>query len=580
MLKKSALIAFLSMLLTACGGGGGSGGSPVVSAPPPPVATAPRDVSKLTTNQTFEVRSATETARYDLDTGQTLLSESKDGGIVINYNAGSDSYTVTASDGRTASFAPANEVGMDDQRDRIFRTSSGSTSNYLTLAYAGYGSNLVTKSVALGFWQSNVVTGNIQDTNFDIFVYGFPASDAAIPVSGSADFKTDVFGFSSQVGLEPVSFRGSGTTVFDFLRGTFAMETTVDEYYLATGAQRFGALYLRAAGDLSSSANAFDGTFIYDGSLNTIFGSLSGAFYGQTASEAGGIFSGDDGEGNSVVGGFTALRSGEATRNLSLYDLKYDQTFYTGTTTFVRRDYKDGSDGFVSGQESSNGQLHYRAADKSFQVAGYTAQYGGFAAAEIVSDAGAEFEVYRKTLDNREIQLSLYQPANGGEIELTYSGFGIYSNVYEDAAQTNVEEMWLIYGQDTPDGVLGGRTGSATYNGIARGTAGSSDGKRELSVTGTSQFLIDFATQGYSGWLRLAGRDKADGTQVDFGQIDLEPGTGIARNAFTTNLNSDGSFVGSIQSRFYGPTGQELASVFRVLLDGYGIAGASVAKAD
>ena len=538
---------------------------------PPPV------VSNLTSDQSFDVESASQTARYDLGTDTTQASQSAASRIQIDYSAADGSYTITIPGLRSTVFTPSDEINAADPTRREFKTNNGNESEALTLAYSNFGSNLETDSVALGFWQRTNVNGSLQDSEYDVFVYGFPTSASNVPTTGSADFRTDVFGFSSQVGSEPLSFQGTGNTVFDFARGTFSMDTNISESFLFTGAGRFGALYLRASGNIASAANGFSGTFAFDGSGNTVFGDLYGAFFGEDGSEAGGTFSGDDGAGNSVVGGFTALSQGPSASNLSVYNLTADELFYTGQANYEQRRYKDGSLGFVSARVGSNGQVSYDATDQSYRVAGFVEAEGRFRPSDIVSAAGSEFDVYRINAGAEDIELAIYQPADGGEIELTYSGFGVYRRTFEDANQFNFRQDWFLYGLDTPEGVLAGRTGTGTYNGVVRGVAGSRDGKRELGVTGSSQFLIDFATSGYAGWLRLLGTDKADGSQVDFGEFTLAEGTYGTRNAFQTALRQNGGDVGEIQLRFFGPTGEELAGVFGIGLNDYGIVGGTAA---
>lgn len=559
--------------LSACGGGGDT--APPASLPPPPPAPPPV-VSDLQQDRSFNVSSGNQVAKYDLGSGETLASRSASSGVRIDYEASADRYTLTSDSGRSATFTPADAIPTDDPDLLRFQ----SADDFLTLAYSGFGSALETQSVALGFWQSNRADKNIQDTEFDVFVYGFPSAAPAVPTTGSADFRTDVFGFSSQVGFEPVSFQGTGITTFDFARGTFEMDTNISENFLVSGDGRFGALYFRASGVLSSNANAFNGSFIYDGSNSPVSGELDGSFYGQNAQEAGGIFAGDDGAGNSVVGGFTAAFANQTRQNLSVYDLRFDEYFYTGVSEFQRRQNKNGSPGSSGGRVSSNGQVNYNASDDSYRYAGYNALESLFSPSDIISPAQSEFEVYRINAGAEDIELAIYQPANGGQVALTYSGFGVYRRTYEDDFRINTRQDWFMYGLDTLEGVLNARTGTGTYNGVARGVAGSKDGMRQLDVVGTSQFVIDFASQGYSGWLRLQGNDVANGSTVDFGQFDLMPGNGYSRNAFTTGLQQAGRSVGDVQLRFYGPTGEELAGVFGINTDEFGIAGATAAQRD
>ncbi len=578
-----ASAAAMSLGLAACGSGGDS--APVVSVPSPPPAPTPTPtptptpvISDLKEDQSFDVVTGNQVAQFDLKSGNTLASRSTTSGVQIAYDASADRYTLTSDDGRTASFSPADSIATDDPDLVRFQTKSGSNSDFLTLAYSGYGSALKTDSVALGFWQSNRSSSGLQDTDFDVFVYGFPSATSAIPTTGSADFRTDVFGFSSQVGSEPVSFQGTGVTTFDFARSTFEMDTNLSETFLVSGGGRFGALYLRASGRISSMSNAFDGTFRYEGSNNPVSGLLSGSFYGRNAQEAGGTFSGDDGAGNSVVGGFTALSNGQSHQNLSIYNLRTDELFYTARAGFERRQNKDGSPGFSLGRISGNGQVIYTESEKSYRVSGFVDSEGLFKPSDIVSPAQSQFTVYRINAGTEDIELALYQPANGGQVALTYSGFGVYRRTFENSTLINVKHDWFQYGLDTLEGVLNARTGTGTYNGVVRGTAGSNGGLRQLDVTGTSQFVIDFASQGYTGLLRLQGRDTASSSNIDFGQFDLTPGNGLYRNAFATALQQGGNDVGEIQLRFYGPTGEELAGVFGITTDDFAIAGATAAQ--
>lgn len=567
-----------SFALAGCGSGGDT--PPLVSAPPPPVPTPtpPPVVSDLQTSRSFNVPAGSQDVRFDLSTSATLASQSSGGRVQIAYDAASKNYTLTSPNGRQAVFGAGDEIDPGDPTERRFAVRGTDKSDFLTLAYTGYGSSLETKSVALGFWQTNTSDGTTQNTDFDVFVYGFPSAASVIPATGSAEFQTDVFGLSTQVGSEGMAFQGTGLTVFDFARATFEMRTNISEYFLVTNDGRFGALDLTASGNIASGANSFNGTFNYRGSGKPVSGLLSGTFFGPDAKEAGGTFAGDDGLGNSVVGAFTAASRGPVQQNLSLDSLRSDQLFYVPVSQLEQRRYKDGSKGFTSASMGSNGQVTFRASDQSYRYAGYVEDESLFRPSNIVSPAQSEYTEYRIKYGAEDIELALYQPAKGGEVALTYSGFGVYRRTYDDAAAATIRQDWFGYGLDTPEGVLAARTGTGTYNGLARGIAGSRDGNRQLDITGTSQFQIDFGSQAYSGWLRLAGRDTADGSQVDFGQFDLAPGTGIFRNAFTTGLLQNGDGAGELQLRFYGPTGEELAGVFNINLPDYGIAGATAAR--
>lgn len=516
-----------------------------------------------------------QTGTFDTSTGEALAAQSSASGVVIDYDASGDAYTITSNGGRSATFSASDEVAGGQPGGRLFERTDGNRTERLILAYENFGPRLETESVALGVWQSSLTSGSNQDDEFEVFVYGFPTDAAAVPVTGTAEYRTGLYGYTSQVGEQAISFEGSGNLIFDFGRGTFILDAGIKEDFRFTNDGRTGALYFRASGTLSSSLNGFTGTFLYDGSgRNTIVGLINGLFFGGDASEAGGTFAGDDGAGNSVIGGFTAEFSGDPTRNISLEDLQFDERFFLGQSRYRQQRFKDGSPGTYEAGITTNGSLRYTVTDQNFRLSGYVENEGRFGPDDIVSAQGAEFEVYERTVGPEVIQLALFQPTNASGVDLTYSSFGTYRRTYEDSVRITFTETWFHYGLPTLEGVLDGRTGTASYNGIARGIAGSSDGLRDLDVTGTSQFVINFADQGYSGWLRLSGTEDG-GSTVDFGQFDLLAGNGFSQNFVLAPLQQGGADVGRIQLRFYGPNGEELTGIFSILTSDYAIAGAT-----
>ena len=561
----------MSLLLSACGGSGGG----VESTPTPTPTPVNFDVTDLKVSQTFTVPSGKNGFALETTKGSVETTTVGKGEVAIAYNASSGTYTLTRN-GMSKAFAPSDLAGGSPPGERRFSKSDASGSDHLTLVDTSYASNLKTRSVGLGYWQSITGGGGRQNTAFDIFVYGFPTASAAVPRTGSAQYTTDVFGLTTQVGSDPLTFAGSGKTMFDFDRGKFTIDTNLEEYYFVTGAERYGALYFRASGNLTSGDGNFSGSFIYDGSLDSVAGSLNGRFYGPNAEEAGGTFNGDNGAGGTVVGAFTAGNRTAVSDNMTLSNLQRDQLFYTGQSRYFAQQFKDGSDRGYASADLQNGQLHYEAGS-GYRIAGYSAEEGKFVEANRIDTAADRFAIYRKTVDGEDIQLSLYK-TSGGALNLTYASFGEYYRVPDTSEINGIYRTFFMYGIDTPEGVLTARPGSATYSGIAYGAAGAPGGQEQLKLSGTSQFQIDFPSQGYSGWLKLQGTSDRNGSAIDFGRFDLVGGKGFPRNAFTAGLAGNPGDHGDIQLRFYGPTGEEMAGVFAIrTANGFVLGGATAA---
>src|SRR5690606_16129687 len=116
----------------------------------------------------------------------------------------------------------------------------------------------------------------------------------------------------------------------------------------------------------------------------------------------------------------------------------------------------------------------------------------------------------------------------------------------------------------------------------ALGAAATFDARRNLSVSGTSQFNIDFTNEGFGGWLQLTGLDIADGSTKNFGRFDLIPGTGFTAEQFRTAFDLGNSTLpSSISMHFFGPAAEELAGSFEINTpDGFAIVGAALSVRD
>lgn len=131
-LRRAALAAS-PLALAACGGGGGDIAS--TGTPPPPPATYTK-IADMTGNRIFQTSGITyntSTNGFTNGTNQAFGS-----GMTVAYNSATDSYTLTAPDGASQTFGPADrqvEVCLSACRQvRIgsivpWRRSSGNVTN-------------------------------------------------------------------------------------------------------------------------------------------------------------------------------------------------------------------------------------------------------------------------------------------------------------------------------------------------------------------------------------------------------------------------------------------------------------------
>lgn len=571
----------VSLALTACGGGGSGGvGSTPSPAPAPAPAPTPTntDISDLRYSETFITSGAHHDVSFDLSPGTTTSSSSAQGDPTIAYDAASGSYTVSAP-GRSVTFDRGDEYDTGFEGETLFRKTVAGGSEYLTLTNIGYGSNLETTSVGLGFWQSNTVSDDTQDTQFDVFVYGFPSPASAVPRTGSASYAVDLFGFATPQGKEPLSFSGSGTMGIDFANANFSIDAALHEFFLVSG-DLVSAPAFRAGGELSSSGE-LSGTFAYEHPGDPMSGTLNGSFFGPDAGEVGGAFSGSGLPGSSVTGAFTGREAGPAPTNMTLANLSPNTILYGSSARLHTLRFVDPAEpGQALTYPGGHSGLHYKLAEWEYLVPNSQAR---FVAGDLKSSS-TDFDVYENTTNAGDIyRLSLFRPSGNGQIELTYSTFAEFNVQFETGGTSDVaDRTFITAGLLTPRGTLDARTGTATYRGVAFGAAATLDASRSLSVSGTSQFGIDFTTEGYDGWLQLTGVDVADGSTVDFGRFDLIPGTGFDAESFSTAFNLSNPLLASgISMHFYGPTGEELAGTFEINTpDGYAIAGATLSIRD
>jgi hypothetical protein len=584
---KPSLVAAGCAMLAACGGGSGGG----VNSAPMPIATAPAPNSALAdlhSNQSFDTNSASATATFDLAADQVTSGTSAPSSIQVNYDAAAKSYTV-ATTGRSETFTPGEiQAGTLPGETRYL-----AGQDLLTLVTTPYSGTIPNQYVGMGYWQRNALSGTTQNTTFDSFVYGFATPAGAVPRTGSAGYITDVFGLYTVPGKEPKAISGAGTFQVDLLQGIFQTKAFVNEFALTSDTfGSGGTIVFQGAGHLTSG-NGFSGNVSYSGFNGTVAGTMSGRFYGPNAEELGASFSADNAAGAALTGSMTGRRNGQAPVSLSLTDIVADTPlnerfaeFSTGTDTSLTPAFR----GSIGNVEAEPGKVTLRQ-DGSKSV---LLSNSAIAGAELNDAARSatqrpDFDSYDTVVNGKAIHVDLYKPgAANAELALTYAGFGIWTEPFQNGTFSQIRKDFFVYGFETPQSLLSRRTGSGAYDGIVYGATTTSDGILE-DVGGTSHFDVDFGAQSYGGSLNLTARPASGGASSMLGTWTFSDKLVLGQMTQTRLLQNGIPLVGnleinSIDPRFYGPDGEEIAATFAIqqgqsgTLGSRSITGVTVAK--
>lgn len=571
---SSAMMAAMCTLVAGCGGGGGSSGG-VGSTPTPPIAPTNTSLTNLVASESFANDAASTTVAWDLVTKTGISGTAKRADTTIRYDHAAKTYTVSY-DGRSQTFGQG-DIQQNTPGDTIYKKTDAPTSDYLTLVKIPYSDSRPTQYVGLGTWQRNVISGSTQNTEYAAFTYGLPTAAGAVPRTGDAGFRVDAFGLVSAPGQEPRSFQGQGQFSVDFGAGVFSTQTYLTEYQLVSDDGTFGGgIELQATGRLASSGGGFSGTALYGGWFGNAAGSLAGRFYGPAAEELGASFHATNAAGMSVAGGFTGQRDTAITpENLTLTNLRRQQLFYT--------------------QFGYNlvGQLNWENAE-TFTFSPPTSDLNGgrFTINDKVAGGDPNFNTWRKTFGGtfggQDVTLSLYKPGSQNtELALTYASFGKWLMVPQSGPSSPFPiELYFAYGLETPARLLSGKTGTANYAGIVQGWGQvTSPSSAYYSVKGTSAFQVNFGTQSYSGTLAMNGQPSGggSGSGVDFGSFAFAGPLAAYTAGTAVPLTRGGTAVGQLETRFFGPDGEEIAGPFSLRVPaGMGantvISGVAIAK--
>ncbi|MEA1013730.1 hypothetical protein [Sphingosinicella sp. LY1275] len=567
-MRTVLLTAVGCLLLAACGGGGNRASTTPPPPPPPPPSPPPSPTNSLITDlrasQTFTGDATTTAVTISTADGVVNGTSANRAAVSIRYDAAAQSYTVETQ-GRSETFTPANMQPERFPGERAY-AKSGAISSYLTLVTTPYYAATATnRYVGMGYWQQNNVSNGIQTTQFSTFTYGLDTSAAAMPRTGSAHWKTDIFGLLTQPNVELRTIQGEGRFDVDFAGGVFSTSANVDEYDFVTGGGRVGSLRFQGAGQLTSG-NGFNGNFSYNNNLTALGGTIAGRFYGPGAEEIGAAFEAQ-GNGAVLTGAMTGQRTDKAGAPQTLLHVEQEQRLTSYAATFFTQ-AREGEAGFADVKALSGDAFVTISPQGVKQVS-----LGSFAyspsTADLVPNERANFTTYRAQLGEQPLQVDFYKVGSANtELALTYTSFAAWSTKRNDAAASgqkivNTDIRHILYGLETPRDLLAARTGTATYAGVVYGNGASLDGML-YSIGGTSRFNVDFSGGRYSGALDLTGTT-AGVSITNFGSFGFASTIGygqMLRASFDNGANADPFHV--IQPYFFGPDGQEIGATFNL----------------
>ncbi|WP_241127781.1 transferrin-binding protein-like solute binding protein [Novosphingobium terrae] len=573
---RAIVVPAASMALAACGSDGGGG---VASTTAPPAAPTNASLASLVASQSFPNDATTHSATFNLSTSQTISGSSAKSALTIQYDLASNTYTLTTQ-GRSQSFA-ATDITSNANGQAVFKKTTGSTLDYLTLQAATFGGTGGAKYVGLGFWQRNGVSGTTQNTSFDIFTYGLDTPASAVPRTGQAALATYVFGLTTTPGYEPASFSGTGRFDIDFQRGLFSTATSVTESALVTGAGATGGgVQLTGSGTLSSTDGTLSGLVNYSGLHANATGTLSGRLYGPNGQEVGASFTANGADGSAASGSLIGYAPTTALTpvNLSLVNLVTNQLYYTLADTLYAS-HGNATPAYYTSTGADHLQLTQTPDGSLLVPNNYALPSYQYTAADKISGS-ANFTTYQKTVNGQTATTEVYNSGSANtELALTYASF---AHVFDGATNSNsVQQTYEVFGLATGYDLLSARTGTAHYSGVAYGAAGNSSTGASYAVTGTSSYDVNFGSQTYTGALNLSGSGSTG--SVNYGGFNFA-GTMVRGQGVTGALNQGTIAVGTITTQFYGPTGQEIGGPFQLTMPagsanaGTSIVGASLAK--
>jgi hypothetical protein len=478
----------------------------------------------------------------------------------ISYDASSATYLVEVS-GKSHTFGDADSVSSATENERVFsRINRGRTEDLLLSTGARSGA-FTLGNVGMARFRSEEDTGSVRYSEREYFLFGYPTAPSDAPLTGSVTFLTALAGTLSWY-ARPQDFYGEGLLGVDLRHGVFWAESSLESDDTST------TYVFNATGAVSGAG--LTGKFVLgppdSSGEKPVVGDFDGSYFGADAEELGATLTGTNGLFLNFVGTMTGRETtGDPWLNFQVDNLQTDHV-YSSRATWLRAT-KNG-DGTIDGQPitwSPQEFIETLSGDLGHSGASYQAS-------DLADTSDPAFLIY--TGDYYEVQrFKLYRRgADNGEVQLTYTGFGLSSYGY----LTSTEEQAFVYGFETPNGLLVPRQGYATYNGVAYEAAVDEAASKVYDVTGTLLMNVNFDSDTLSGALGLAGALRGGAGNINFGDFTFNDSFDPQLSRFDVLLEKNGAAAGNFWAAFYGPEAEEVGGTFNIeMYQGVGSQGLS-----
>ncbi len=527
-------------------------------APPPPVNTS---LDPLTRSDAFTATAQRASAVYPGNGTSPRFASTTP--LTVRYDAATQSYTVEEG-GASATFAPADRVGVGNRLADLFQTSSGGGSDTLRLTKTGGSGAALTRYVAGGIWNRDATAGGIRSLLMRSFVFGIPTVSAEIPVGGTASFGVVLTGIQPGGDSLPPpnlsSINGSGLMKVDWS----SRQVTIDGITYVRSAFAGTAPALIAPGSFeyrgSVTPNGVTGFLTLTGGADSSSGQANGGFYGPNAGEVGLSYATTSGTPiRSGVGVITGARGTAAPAFETLTSLLSD----VGLSAFVGKVLipSSGQGAPAEGPSARNGNATLGAALDSYNFAGPVGP-GDLVAAE----SDARFTTFRVSNSLGTTTTRVYRAGTGNtELPLSYASLAVTDYIASSSGNLRTSSTYA-FGLPTLASALP-RTGTGSYRGVVYGNgyiAGTAN--EAYALRGSTNLTFDWAAATFGGGMALTAQNDRTGISETLGAISFANGTlNRATAGFASTLGGSAGVSGDFLGSFFGPIGQELGGSFRLV---------------
>jgi hypothetical protein len=534
-----------------------------------PKAGANAKLTSLTANEILAADASqmatdlTGTSGMNATTGTFSASAAASTALVVNYDAAQKSYSLMSPESsqyfgpeRPGAAPSLDRHSVSDTDSLSFPVPPTTGTDFRTVT--NYQLLLSLEYVRAGRWLF-VQRKAGPNTTYTIrdFAFGLATPTASVPRTGTAGFVIGITGTAADSDFPNlVNFGGNGTATVDFASGAITGSGLLsyrEDYTMSGRAAGKGTGDFNLTATLSSSANAFNGTFALTG-FGSYSGPLLGRLYGPAGQEIGGSFSATDGKGGTAVGSLVGRQDPSLTAPVPTL------ATLTGNTRLTALS--------ISNPALGNKEEAYFAYDAGSQTYSFypTAPTNGadiayrFGPAQRTS-ADSTFTNYAGSgppgqfTSNDTFTAALLNPGSGNpRIVLTYTS---YADIIVRNGGTGVPtRTWSVFGIATPESQIP-RTGTGTYSGIVFGHG--DNGGTALDVEGSAQLSVNFGSSTFSSLLTILTRPAGSGAFNPFGTLEY---TGFLSGSTISGSITDKDAQGGLRGQLYGKDAQEFGLLF------------------